>query len=141
MSSRHRLLLASAGTGKTFRLTHHLIDLLAAGEDPGRILASTFTRKAAGEILDRVLLRLVEGATDEKELRELNRHLQRGAVDAARCTAMLADLVRQLDRFQVRTLDAFFVHLGHLFAYDLGLPAGWTIADEDQGQRLLARCA
>ena len=136
MSERHELLLASAGTGKTFRLTHHLIDLLATGEDPGRILASTFTRKAAGEILDRVLSRLVEGATLPEKLEDLNQHLRRGALDSESCTALLAGLVRRLDRFQVRTLDAFFVHLGHLYSYDLGLPAGWTIADEHQEQRL-----
>ncbi len=82
MSERHELLLASAGTGKTFRLTHHLIDLLATGEDPGRILASTFTRKAAGEILDRVLSRLVEGATLPEKLEDLNQHLRRGALDS-----------------------------------------------------------
>jgi len=55
---KHELLLASAGTGKTFRLTNQFLRLLLAGVDPERVLATTFTRKAAGEILDRVLQRI-----------------------------------------------------------------------------------
>lgn len=132
----NNLLLASAGTGKTFRLTHHLIDLLLGGADPGRVLATTFTRKAAGEILDRVLERLVEGATDPEKLAEINTHLVGNEATERACLELLASLARRLDRFQVRTLDAFFVHVGHLFALDLGLPAGWSIADEHQETRL-----
>ena len=40
---------ASAGTGKTFQLSNRLIGLMAAGELPDRLLATTFTRKAAGQ--------------------------------------------------------------------------------------------
>ena len=45
------LVLASAGSGKTFRISSRIIGLLEAGAEPERILASTFARKAAGEIL------------------------------------------------------------------------------------------
>ncbi len=135
-ASPHTLLLASAGTGKTFRLTHRFLDLLLRGDDPGRILATTFTRKAAGEILDRLLRRLVEGATDAAQLAELNDNLSGRQATAQECLELLASLVRSLDRFQVRTLDAFFVHVARLFALDLGLPPGWGIADEGEEERL-----
>ena len=36
-----------------FQLANRFIGLLAAGERPSSILAATFTRKAAGEILER----------------------------------------------------------------------------------------
>ena len=49
------LVLASAGSGKTYHLSSRIIGLLARGTPPDEILASTFTRKAAGEILERVL--------------------------------------------------------------------------------------
>ena len=69
---------ASAGTGKTFCLTNRFIELLAAGEAVDRILATTFTRKAAGEILNRVLFRLAKAATDEEARRQLNQHVHCG---------------------------------------------------------------
>ena len=76
--------------------------------------------------------------------RMLRRILPRGARTSGpfanelqeRCLELLAGLVLQLDRFQVRTLDAFFAQIGHLFAFDLGLPAGWSIADSHQLGRL-----
>jgi hypothetical protein len=60
------IVLASAGTGKTFRLSSRIIALLNAGVPPHEILASTFTRKAAGEILERVLVRLARAVVDEE---------------------------------------------------------------------------
>ena len=48
---------ASAGTGKTYQLSNRFLGLVAAdGEPLDSILATTFTRKAAGEILARVLV-------------------------------------------------------------------------------------
>ncbi len=137
MSSRHILLLASAGTGKTYRLTHRLIDLLASGADPTRMLASTFTRKAAGEIQTRLFLRLAEGALDPAALEEINAELSGVTLSAGQCAGLLANIVRCLDRFGVHTLDAFFVHLGKLYAHDLGLPPGWTIENELQRGELV----
>ncbi len=47
---QHRLIRTSAGTGKTHALTSRYLQLLRMGQEPDEILASTFTRKAAGEI-------------------------------------------------------------------------------------------
>ena len=54
--------LASAGTGKTHALSTRLIRLLADGADIDDIFAATFARKAAGEILARVLQWLANAA-------------------------------------------------------------------------------
>ena len=48
----HEVIRASAGSGKTHQLTNRYVGLLAAGVAPDAILATTFTRKAAGEISD-----------------------------------------------------------------------------------------
>jgi ATP-dependent exoDNAse (exonuclease V) beta subunit len=134
--SAHQLLLASAGTGKTWRLTNRFLGLLLEGVPPERILGTTFTRMAAGEILDRVLGRLADAATDPRGLAELRAALRAPELSAARCRELLHGLVRRLDRFQICTLDAFFVRVAQLYAFDLGLAADWRILDEAEEAEL-----
>ncbi len=136
-SSPHRLIHASAGTGKTYQLSGRFLQLAFAGVEPRRILATTFTRKAAGEIQDRVLGRLAEAAHDARARAELGRQIGR-TLSAGEVEALLAKLTRRLDQLRVRTLDAFFVHLAKLFALELGLPSDWSIVD-DAEERALQR--
>ncbi|MEX2471384.1 MAG: UvrD-helicase domain-containing protein [Gemmatimonadota bacterium] len=130
------LVLASAGSGKTYHLSSRIIELLAMGAPPGEILASTFTRKAAGEILDRVLLRLAEGAADADKARELGRDAHASLSDPSACRSLLSRLVEDLHQMNVGTLDAFFIRVARSFFQELGLAPGWTIADEPMEDRL-----
>lgn len=136
--SPHLLILASAGTGKTYRLTNRFLALLHRGVEPERILATTFTRKAAGEILERVLERLLEGAEDPRKLAELDRALGSPGISADACRSLLAKLTRNIDTLQVRTIDSFFVHLVRLFALDLEFPPGWGISSTREAEALQA---
>jgi ATP-dependent helicase/nuclease subunit A len=63
--AKNLLILASAGSGKTFQLGNRVIGLVVKGVGPERIVALTFTRKAAGEFADSVLTKLAEAAGDE----------------------------------------------------------------------------
>ena len=56
---------ANAGSGKTHVLTDRLLRLMLDGAAPDRILALTFTRKAAGEFAERIFYRLAEAAADD----------------------------------------------------------------------------
>ena len=47
--AKNLLILASAGSGKTYQLGNRVIGLVAGNVPPERIVALTFTRKAAGE--------------------------------------------------------------------------------------------
>src|SRR6266536_38703 len=51
---RNTVIWASAGTGKTRKLVEVYLALLEEGVDPLRIVAVTFTEKAAAEMRDRI---------------------------------------------------------------------------------------
>jgi ATP-dependent exoDNAse (exonuclease V) beta subunit len=126
----HTVIRASAGTGKTYQLTNRFIGLLAAGIPPERILATTFTRKAAGEILDRVLLRLAQSASDARACQDLAAAIGDKAFTQARARELLKQTARNLHRLRVGTLDSYFLQIAGGFSLELGLPPGWTICDE-----------
>ncbi len=134
----HELVRASAGTGKTFRISSRIVGLLAHGAEPDHVLASTFTRKAAGEILDRVLFRLAEAALDPDEARELDRHARFPddgpgfrPLDPDRCLELLGRLVAHLHRVDVGTLDSLFNRMARSFTLELGMLPGWSVADDE----------
>src|SRR5215472_1589433 len=53
------LVLAGPGTGKTTTIVEAVVDRVARRDiDPGRVLVLTFSRKAAGELRERIMLRL-----------------------------------------------------------------------------------
>ena len=132
----HVSILASAGSGKTFQLTNRYLTVLARGAAPASILASTFTRAAAGEIRDRILSRLADAAQHRQRRADLGRHLGEPGLSREVVLDLLAALARDLHRLQIRTLDSFFGTIVRCFALELGLPADARIVDEDEAVRL-----
>ena len=132
----HEVILASAGTGKTYQLTNRYIALLHGDVQPEEILATTFTRKAAGEILDRVMRRLADAALDEEKCSQLAGDIAAADLTQKRCLAMLVSLARRLHRVNVCTLDSFFMRLARVLGLELGIAPGWEILDELADHRL-----
>ncbi len=123
------LIRASAGTGKTFQLSTRLLQILLSGQDVDSILATTFTRKAAGEILHRVLQRLARGCIDSEERDRLSANTSGVDTSAANCLVTLRRVTASIHRLRVSTLDSFFAQLASTFALDMGLPTGWMAMD------------
>ena len=134
MSTRE-LIVASAGSGKTFQISSRIIAALADGVPPSAIFASTFTRAAAGEILERVLVRMSRAALDDDLATALSEQLSEladapDARDSAGWRTLLLMTARQLHAFEIGTLDSWFQRTARAFGHDLGLPPGWSIAED-----------
>jgi ATP-dependent exoDNAse (exonuclease V) beta subunit len=139
LKSTRTLVRASAGSGKTYTLTIEYLARLLLGEDPGAILATTFTKAAAGEIRGRVLERLADAAVDEEALERLSGEVRgvlegasRVTIDRARMEAMLRELVDQAPRLSIMTIDSFVSRLASAYGFELGLAPGWRMIDEEE---------
>lgn len=119
--AKNLLILASAGSGKTFQLGNRIIGKIACeGVAPERLVALTFTRKAAGEFADAVVGKLAGGLLDPEKataiFADLGTEFDLGEV--------LETVVRALPRLQLTTMDAFFSRIVRGFQYELGLNGG-----------------
>ncbi len=126
----NQVIRASAGSGKTHQLTNRYLGLLARDVAPEAMLATTFTRKAAGEILDRVLERLAGAGADESRAKQLASDIHATQDTTAYFVDLLRGLLRNLHRVRIGTLDSFTISLARSFSLELGLPAGWAICEE-----------
>ncbi len=137
MSSRS-VVVANAGSGKTYLLANRIIRWMleerrrSGSASPDRILAVTFTRKAAGEIVERILRHLAQGAVDADARAGFAAPGQVGAFEAAEYAAVLEEFVRSMHRVSLSTIDGFFAQLARAFGPELGLPESWRIGDDDE---------
>ena len=105
--TRSFIVQAPAGSGKTELLIQRFLALLARVERPEAIVAMTFTRKAAGEIRERIVKALREAAAGtgpEQAHRALTWRLARAVLE--RDAAFGWDLIAHPARLQVHTIDA-----------------------------------
>ncbi len=119
------MVLASAGSGKTYQLSNRIIGFIAMGVDPATMVALTFTRKAAGEFTDAILSKLAEAGLDPRKAERLRGDLAEsgknlGDVDFLR---ILESLIRALPRMTLGTMDGFFTKVVKAFPLELGISA------------------
>ena len=124
---------ASAGSGKTYTIAREYLQIILGNPDPNtfqRILAITFTNKAANEMKERVLSHLEmlsEGKVNTLisqiqdnlglELSELQQRSQ----------DILKNILQYYSAFSINTIDSFTHRLIKSFAYDLKLPMNFEV--------------
>lgn len=123
------MILASAGSGKTYALTNRFIGLLARGVPPERIVALTFTRKAAGEFFDEILNKLAEASGDPSRAARLAGEIGDESLGCAGFLEMLRAVTDAMHRLNLGTLDGFFARLVRNFPLELGLAGDFEVLD------------
>ena len=145
--TRHAVIEASAGTGKTWTIEQLVARMVsgdgdsAKGLDLRQILVVTFTERAAGEMRDRIRATLVDLAKDKPELR-----------------AWLESCLSAFDEAMITTIHGFCRRVLSEYALECGLPGSPELVDDtavhsamlrriyrdwlaDPGQEVLARLA
>jgi len=134
----HVMILASAGSGKTYALTSRFVRLLALGAKPERIAALTFTRKAAGEFFDEILRKLAAAARDEAKAGELAMEIGRPELGSRDFLGLLRAMADAMHRLNLGTLDSFFARIVRAFPLELGLGGDFEVL-QDHAARLERR--
>ncbi|WP_069961851.1 UvrD-helicase domain-containing protein [Lacunisphaera limnophila] len=134
----HVMILASAGSGKTYALTNRYVRLLAHGAKPERIAALTFTRKAAGEFFDEILKKLAGAAGSEAAAAALAAEIGRPGMGPAEFLGLLRTVTEAMHRLNLGTLDSFFARVVRAFPLELGLGGDFEVL-QAHGARLERR--
>jgi ATP-dependent helicase/nuclease subunit A len=102
---------AGAGSGKTFRLTQKLEELLSSQQvTPAGVIATTFTKLAAGELKERVRSALIEA----------------GQLHVA----------NQMEQSLIGTVNSVCGEILRRFAFEAGMPPDQQVLEEAQGDML-----
>ena len=124
------LVQAPAGSGKTTLLTQRYLRLLSIVDAPERILALTFTRRAAQEMRERVLDAL-EAANWAQCPHDMQPRTWELAVSAAaRMRSSKIDLQAQPSRLRIETIDAFNAWLQNQLPLSAGTGAGMRVQED-----------
>ncbi len=145
MGFRNMYIAASAGSGKTYQLVNRFVALLSLQQlatgrpEVGRLIAVTFTRKAAGEFKERILAALAEAAQTEESastfwqtrvwptICDAHNGLCPGAPEPSLpplrefFTTMLRALTDAFSELKLSTLDSLFQQMVNTLAPELGL--------------------
>lgn len=123
---------ASAGSGKTYRLVLMYLECALQYEDPRsfrRILALTFTNKAAAEMKSRILKDLENLSSGESDkLSKLSELLSLSPAQVVYRSALLhKEMLHRYSDISVMTIDKFVNKLVKSFARDLALEQDYRI--------------
>ena len=130
---------ASAGSGKTYRLTQDYIHLLFNPQSERthrRILAVTFTNKATDEMKSRILKELhalAQGEDSGYRAGLMQAYKMSEAAVNERARKVLIEILHDYSAFSISTIDKFFQQVIRAFARDIGVNGAYSLElDNDQ---------
>lgn len=136
-----RILMASAGSGKTFAITVHFLRLVLANPSSYKeILALTFTNKATGEMKKRILETLEAIASHPESVKSspyveaLKAYFPDWPLSQFQKQAEQAykRILHDYGRLSVMTIDKFSQQIIRSFTYELGLDSGYKLEINDR---------
>mgnify|MGYP000081011718 CR=1 FL=1 len=107
------VLKASAGTGKTYRLSLEFIANLIKGTDYRNIVVMTFTKKATAEIKERIYDFLYQIAFEEYNWQDLEKNLREiyelkdFQINKEKLQEIYFNIIRNKDEIRIYTIDGF----------------------------------
>jgi len=134
---------ASAGSGKTFNLVQHYLELTLKAPSHSkafqRVIAMTFTNKAAWEMKSRIIQALewlgypesIPSKDRSKYKAVCNNALQNTGLTkeelTSRAKKTLTEILHNYEEFHVLTIDKFSLRLIRTFSRDLDLPEDFEV--------------
>ena len=128
---------ASAGSGKTFMLVVRYLSLLFKGAEPSKVLALTFTNKAASEMSERIVETLEE-LESRTELCEIAKECDMAEDEIlAQRSKILAEFLNA--HTKIMTIDSFFTQILRKFSLYASLMPDFTTANAQHEVKLMSR--
>ncbi len=123
-----KIIKASAGSGKTERLSEEYIKMLFSGDNGENapkyaykhILAVTFTNKATDEMKSRIVEKLYAMSLKQDD-------------EGRRAKEILRDILRDYSSFSVSTIDKFFQSVMRAFAREVGEMTSYRVELDSTG--------
>ena len=133
------VLKASAGTGKTYRLSLEFIANLIKGTDYRNIVVMTFTKKATAEIKERIYDFLYQIAFEEYNWQDLEKNLKEiygledSQINKEKLQEIYFNIIRNKDEMRIYTIDGFTNRIfKNTIAPFFGIYNFETIDEEDE---------
>lgn len=136
------VLKASAGTGKTYRLSLEYIASLLRGESYRDILVMTFTKKATAEIKERIidfLEKIVKGEGEDiiENILKLHEGL---IIDKKKIEKIYKEISSNRDRVKIYTIDGFINSLFKNVVAPYLNVLNYDIIDDTENDEILNKC-
>jgi ATP-dependent exoDNAse (exonuclease V) beta subunit len=135
-----KIFKASAGSGKTHTIAQQFLELTLSDETPEsfkKLLAVTFTNKAAEEMKMRIITALTDVINKGKQSSFLSPKFQDfdDKIIRQRAQKVRSEILHGYSFFSISTIDSFFQRIVRTFTLDLRIPATFEIQTDEQEVR------